>query len=64
MDIALNWKDYFPKVDTLIENLIYNLNKEADRVQIYDDYAKLNLKLKKKIYVSLNWGLSSGQSKV
>ena len=40
MDIALNWKDYFPKVDTLMENLIYNLNKEADRVQIYDDYAR------------------------
>ena len=59
MDIALNWKDYFPKVDTLIENLIYNLNKEADRVQIYDDYAKLNLKLKKKIYVSPRGSLRS-----
>lgn len=52
MNMALNWKDYFPKVDILIENLIYNLNKEADRVQIFDDYAKLNLKLKKKFYVS------------
>ena len=59
MDIALNWKDYFPKVDTLIENLIYNLNKEADRVQIYDDYAKLNLKLKKKVYVSPRGSLRS-----
>ena len=59
MDIALNWKDYFPKVDTLIENLIYNLNKEADRVQIYDDYAKINLKLKKKVYVSPRGSLRS-----
>lgn len=59
MDIALNWKDYFPKVDTLIENLMYNLNQEADRIQIYDDYAKLNLKLKKKIYVSPRGSLRS-----
>ncbi len=59
MDIALNWKDYFPKVDTLIENLIYNLNKEADKVQIYDDYAKFNLKLKKKVYVSPRGSLRS-----
>lgn len=52
MDIALNWKDYFPKVDKIIENLISNLNKEADMVEIENDYAELKFNVGKKIYVS------------